>query len=63
MDKKNRPVDRQKRIGSGTGSVQKRGSGLGSGPVGNRNAYADRNGGSSRGGSRGYYSGGRRKSG
>lgn len=63
MDKKNRPVGRQKRIGSGTGSVQKRGSGLGSGPVGNRNAYADRNGGSSRGGSRGYYSGGRRKSG
>lgn len=62
MDKKNRPVGRQKRIGSGGGNVQKRGGGLGGGPVGNPNAYSDRNGGSDRG-SRGYYSGGRKKSG
>ncbi len=62
MDKNNRPVGRQKRIGSGGGNVQKRGSGLGGGPVGNPNGYSDRNGGSDRG-SRGYYSGGRRKPG
>jgi hypothetical protein len=62
MDKNNRPVGREKRIGSGSGSVQKRGSGLGRGPVGNPNSYSGRKGGSD-GSSRGYYSGGRRKSG
>ena len=69
MDKNNRPVGRQKRIGSGGGNVQKRGSGLGGGPVGNANGYSDRTRGSSGGvggsgtNSRGYNSGGRRKSG
>lgn len=68
MDKNNRPVGRQKRVGSGGGNVQKRGSGLGGGPVGNSSGYSDRTGGSSGGGrgigsnSRGYYSGGRTRS-
>lgn len=68
MDKNNRPVGRQKRIGSGDGNVQRRGSGLGGGSVGNPNAYSDRRGGSSgRGGGsgRGFgrsYSGGRKRS-
>ncbi len=47
MDKKNRPVGRQKNIGSGSGNVQKRGNGLGGGPVGNSNGYSDRREGSS----------------
>lgn len=45
MDKKKRPVGREKRVGSGDGGVQKRGSGLGgriSKPVGNASGYSDR---------------------
>jgi len=67
MDKNNRPVGRQKRIGSGRGDVYKRGSGLGSGPVGNPGGYSDRRS-TSRGirgsgyNSGGYYSGKKRKS-
>lgn len=62
MDKNNRPVGRQKNIGSGSGNVQKRGNGLGGGPVGNSNGYSDRRGSSGRSGTgRGY--GGRKKSG
>jgi len=69
MDKNNRPVGRQKRVGSGSGDVYKRGSGLGSGrPVGNLGGYSDRKKGSSGGvrrtsySSGGYHSGGKRKS-
>ncbi len=32
----NRPIGRQKKVVSGTGKLQKQGSGLGGGPVGNR---------------------------
>lgn len=69
MDKNNRPVGRQKRIGSGTGNVQRRGSGLGGGPVGNSSGYSDRKSRSSgRVGGTGYssnrnYSGRRKSSG
>lgn len=42
MDKKNRPIGREKHIGTGTGSVQRRGDGLGSRPVGNSSGYSDR---------------------
>ena len=41
MDKSNRPVGRQKRVGSGSGNVQRRGSGLSGrtgGPVGSSGA-------------------------
>lgn len=50
MDRNNRPVGRQKRIGSGTGSVYRRGNGLGGrtgGPVGG--GYSGRPRGSSSG--------------
>jgi hypothetical protein len=63
MDKKNRPVGRQKSIGSGSGNVQKRGSGLGSGPVGNSNGYSDRRGSSGRSGSGRSYGGSRKSAG
>jgi hypothetical protein len=62
MNKNNRPVGRQKRVGSGSGNVQKRGSGLSGrtgGPVGDSGSYSDRTGSSPvnhRGG--GYPSGG-----
>ncbi len=68
MDKNNRPVGREKRFGSGGGNVQRRGSGLGGGAVGNSNAYSDRKGGSSGSGNGsgrgfgGYNSGGRKRS-
>lgn len=42
MNRDNRPTGRQKRIGSGTGNVSRRGSGLGSGPVGRPGGYSDR---------------------
>jgi hypothetical protein len=45
MDKNNRPVGREKRVGSGGGEVEKRGDGLGGkigGPVGNAGGYSDR---------------------
>jgi hypothetical protein len=45
MDKKDRPVGREKRVGSGGGEVEKRGEGLGGktgGPVGNAGGYGDR---------------------
>ncbi len=52
MDSRNRPKGREKRVGSGTGSVKKRGSGLkGStgGPVGSSNGYSGKTGSSSAG--------------
>jgi Clostripain family len=45
MDKKDRPVGREKRVGTGGGEVEKRGEGLGGktgGPVGNAGGYGDR---------------------
>ncbi|MCE5222921.1 clostripain-related cysteine peptidase [bacterium] len=45
MDKSNRPVGRQKRVGTGVGNVQRRGDGLGGrteGPVGTPGGYSDR---------------------
>lgn len=42
MNKNNRPTGRQKRIGTGTGSVRRRGSGLNTGPVGKSRGYSDR---------------------
>jgi len=42
MDKSNRPVGRQKRVGTGVGNVQRRGDGLGGrteGPVGTPGGY------------------------
>src|SRR5665647_1333793 len=45
MDKNDRPVGREKRVGSGGGEVEKRGEGLGGKtgePVGNAGGYADR---------------------
>lgn len=68
MKKNNRPIGRQKRIGTGTGKVQRRGSGLGGRPVGNSSGYSDRKRRSSVGmsgtgySSGGNYSGGKRKS-
>lgn len=63
MDKKNRPVGRQKNIGSGSGNVQKRGSGLGGGPVGNSNGYSDRRGSSGRSGTGRSYGGSKKPAG
>lgn len=45
MDRKDRPVGREKKVGYGTGDVEKRGEGLGrgsEGPVGNSSGYNDR---------------------
>lgn len=45
MDKNNRPVGREKRVGSGIGDTEKRGDGLSgrtNGPVGNHDGYSDR---------------------
>ena len=45
MDRKDRPVGREKKVGYGTGEVERRGEGLGrgaEGPVGNSSGYADR---------------------
>ena len=49
MDKDNRPRGREKNVTSGGGSVKKRGSGLGTGPVGNTNGYSGRKTGSTAG--------------
>ena len=63
MDQNNRPRSRDKNVLGGSGSVQKRGSGLGTGPVGSANGRAGgrtnnyRPSGGSSGGS--YHSGGR----
>ncbi|WP_265444219.1 clostripain-related cysteine peptidase [Acetivibrio straminisolvens] len=66
MNRDNRPTGRQKRIGTGTGNVSRRGSGLNTGPVGKPGGYSDRSkgaganrgGGSGRSyGSRGSYGG------
>ena len=46
MERGNRPVGREKHVGSGTGDVSRRGDGLGGqtgGPVGNSGGYGDRN--------------------
>lgn len=46
MNRDNRPVGREKRVGTGVGSVRRRGSGMGGstgGPVGNAGGYSDRN--------------------
>ncbi|MBP7175461.1 MAG: peptidase C11 [Thermoclostridium sp.] len=53
MNKDNRPVGREKRVGTGGGSVTRRGSGLGGstgGPVGNSGGYSDRSSGFNAGG-------------
>lgn len=45
MDKKNRPSGRQKRVGSGSGTIKKRGSGLAGktgGPIGSSSGYKRR---------------------
>ncbi len=60
---KDRPVGRQKRIGSGIGNVFRRGGGLGGGPVGNAGGYSDRSGGSRSGGGGFFPRGGGRRSG
>ncbi len=47
MNNENRPVSREKRVGTGGGSVRRRGSGLGGstgGPVGHSGGYSDRGG-------------------
>lgn len=57
MIKGNRPVSREKRVGTGGSGVKKRGSGLGGstgGPVGNPGRYSDRINPSSRANSSGY---------
>jgi hypothetical protein len=50
MDRGNRPVGREKHVGSGVGDVSRRGDGLGGqtgGPVGNAGGYSDRESGPS----------------
>ncbi|HHV29988.1 MAG TPA: peptidase C11 [Clostridium sp.] len=42
MNENNRPTGRQKRIGTGTGNVNRRGRGLNTGPVGKSGGYSDR---------------------
>ncbi|MCE5192613.1 MAG: clostripain-related cysteine peptidase [Candidatus Cryosericum sp.] len=61
MDRGNRPVGREKHVGSGVGDVSRRGDGRGGqtgGPVGNAGGYSDRNTGGapnqSRGPNRGF---------
>jgi len=61
MDKSNRPVGRQKRVGSGSGNVQRRGSGLSGrtgGPVGSSDGYSGRPGSPSGNQTSGGYSSG-----
>ncbi|MCI1722448.1 MAG: clostripain-related cysteine peptidase [Lachnospiraceae bacterium] len=45
MDRTNRPVGRQEHVTSGNGNVEKHGSGLGTGPVGNKEGFGGRPGG------------------
>lgn len=53
MDTNNRPLGRDKNVTSGSSSVNKRGSGLGTGPVGNANGYQSKSGSSGSGSSNG----------
>lgn len=43
MDDRNRPVSREKKVTAGGGNINKRGAGLGTGPVGNTGGYQNRN--------------------
>ncbi len=65
MDNKSRPRGREKNVTSGGGSVHRRGSGLGTGPVGNgpRGGSGSSGGSGRRGGSSGRNSGGNRSGG